>query len=73
MDPATLGMLSLGLTAGSAAASLFGGKPKAPPQPTPSTPATPDTTQGQPKTSFLSNAAAAATPSQTSGKSLLGQ
>lgn len=73
MDPATLGMLSLGLSAAGSAASLLGPKPKTPEQPKPTLPPTQDNSQTQPKTSFLSNPAAAATPGQTAGKTLLGQ
>lgn len=72
MDPATLTMLSIGMSAAGAASSLLGPKPKTPSVPPPQQPATPDSTAPQ-STSFLSNAAAAPTGGQTSGKTLLGQ
>lgn len=71
MDPASLTAIGTLIGGVSSVASLLGPKPKAPQAPLPAAAPAPDTDM-TPKTSFLSNAAAAATPSQSAGKTLLG-
>lgn len=80
-DPLTLGLLTAGLGAlggvGTAAASIFGPKPKAPSMPTPAPPVqsptgNQSTNATGPSPSFLAAAAAPST-AQTGNKSLLGQ
>lgn len=80
-DPLTIGLVTAGLGAlggvGTAAASIFGPKPKAPSMPAPAPPVqSPVGNQGTnaagPNPSFLAAAAAPQT-GQTGSKSLLGQ
>lgn len=72
MDPATLSLIGLGISAAGTAGSLLGPKPKKPDMPQPQQQPIPDSNPSQ-STSFLSNAAVAPSSGQTSGKTLLGQ